>query len=59
LTLTYCGFSLLTRILWPLLLLPGVLLAVDRGVIQREECYLGKQFGSAYGDYRRRVRRWL
>lgn len=59
LTLTYCGLSLLTRILWPLLLLPGVLLAVDRGVIQREERYLGKEFGSAYGDYRRRVRRWL
>jgi protein-S-isoprenylcysteine O-methyltransferase Ste14 len=58
-TLTYTGLSLLTGILWPLLLLPGVLLAVDRGVIQREERYLGKQFGAAYGDYRRRVRRWL
>jgi protein-S-isoprenylcysteine O-methyltransferase Ste14 len=59
LTLTYSGLSLLTGILWPLLLLPGVLLLVDRGVIQREERYLGKQFGSAYSDYRRRVRRWL
>jgi protein-S-isoprenylcysteine O-methyltransferase Ste14 len=59
LTLTHSGLSLLSGILWPLLLLPGVLLAVDRGVIQREERYLEKQFGSAYTDYRRRVRRWL
>jgi len=59
LTLIYAGLSLLTGILWPVLLLPGVLLAVDRGVIQREERYLGKQFRSAYSEYRRRVRRWL
>jgi protein-S-isoprenylcysteine O-methyltransferase Ste14 len=58
-TLIYSGLSLLTGIPWPLLLLPGVLLAVDRGVIQREERYLGKQFGPAYSEYRRRVRRWL
>jgi protein-S-isoprenylcysteine O-methyltransferase Ste14 len=59
LTLTYAGLSLLAGILWPLLLLPGVLLAVDRGVIQREERYLGNQFGAAYSEYRRRVHRWL
>jgi len=59
LTLIYAGLSLLTGILWPVLLLPGVLLAVDRGVIQREERYLGKQFRAAYSEYRRRVRRWL
>lgn len=59
LTLTYAGLSLLTGILWPFLLMPGVLLAVDRGVIQREERYLATHFGAAYGDYRRRVRRWL
>jgi protein-S-isoprenylcysteine O-methyltransferase Ste14 len=58
-TLTYSGLSLLTSILWPLLLLPLVLLAVDRGVIQREERYLEKQFGSSYSQYRHRVRRWL
>jgi protein-S-isoprenylcysteine O-methyltransferase Ste14 len=58
-TLTYSGLSLLTSILWPLLLLPLVLLAVDRGVIQREERYLEKQFGSSYRQYRHRVRRWL
>jgi protein-S-isoprenylcysteine O-methyltransferase Ste14 len=50
---------LLTGVRWPLLFLPGVLLAVDRGVIQREERYLAKQFGSPYREYLRRVRRWL
>jgi protein-S-isoprenylcysteine O-methyltransferase Ste14 len=59
LTLTYAGLSLLVGTLWSLLLLPGVLLAVDRGVIQGEERYLEKEFGSSYSQYRRRVRRWL
>jgi protein-S-isoprenylcysteine O-methyltransferase Ste14 len=59
LTLTYLGVSLLTGSRWSLLLLPGVVAAVDRGVIQREERYLEKQFGSDYREYRRLVRRWL
>jgi protein-S-isoprenylcysteine O-methyltransferase Ste14 len=58
-TLTYAGLALLTGVLWSLLLLPVVLVAVDRGVIQREERYLEAHFGSAYQQYRRRVRRWL
>jgi protein-S-isoprenylcysteine O-methyltransferase Ste14 len=59
LTLTYVGLSLVTGGRWSLLFLPGVLVAMDRGVIQREERYLEKQFGSDYRAYRRRVRRWL
>jgi protein-S-isoprenylcysteine O-methyltransferase Ste14 len=58
-TLTYAGLALLTGVLWSLLLLPVVLVAVDRGVIQREEHYLEAHFGSGYQEYRRRVRRWL
>jgi protein-S-isoprenylcysteine O-methyltransferase Ste14 len=58
-TLAYAGLSLLASVLWTLIFLPGVVLAVDRGVVQPEERYLEKQFGSAYGQYRRRVRRWL
>jgi protein-S-isoprenylcysteine O-methyltransferase Ste14 len=42
-----------------LVLLPVVLVAVDRGVIHREERYLEERFGSDYSGYRRRVRRWL
>jgi protein-S-isoprenylcysteine O-methyltransferase Ste14 len=42
-----------------LVLLPVVFVVVDRGVIHREERYLEERFGSDYGGYRRRVRRWL
>lgn len=59
LTLTYVGLSLLSGGRFALLLLPGVLVTVDRGVIRREERYLEERFGSDYRAYRRRVRRWL
>jgi len=59
LTLTYLGLSLVAGGRWALLLLPVVLVAVDRGVIRREERYLDERFGSDYREYRRRVRRWL
>jgi protein-S-isoprenylcysteine O-methyltransferase Ste14 len=39
--------------------LPGVIAAVDRGVIRREEAYLAGRFGEEYEEYRRRVRRWV
>jgi protein-S-isoprenylcysteine O-methyltransferase Ste14 len=59
LTLMYVGVSLLTRMMWPLLVLPLVLLALFALVISREERYLGDAFGPEYAEYRRRVRRWL
>ena len=49
--LTFVGLSLLAGTRWPLLLLPGVLVVVDRGVIQREERYLEREFGSDYREY--------
>jgi len=49
------GFGLI----WALVLLPLVLLAVDRLVIAKEEPYLERLFGEQYLDYKRRVRRWL
>jgi protein-S-isoprenylcysteine O-methyltransferase Ste14 len=58
-TLTYLGVSLLAGARWPLVLLPVVLVVVDRGVIRREERYLEVRFGSDYSGYQRRVRRWL
>jgi protein-S-isoprenylcysteine O-methyltransferase Ste14 len=58
-TVAYLGISLLAGSRWPLLLLPVVLVVVDRGVIHREERYLDARFGSDYSGYRRRVRRWL
>jgi len=57
--LVYSWIALLTRARWPLIFLPGVLVAIDRGVIEREEELLEERFGAAYSDYRARVRRWL
>mgnify|MGYP001193107571 CR=1 FL=1 len=42
-----------------LILLPPVLLVMDRLVIAREEPYLEARFGQPYRDYKMRVRRWL
>lgn len=59
LTLMYVGLSLLMRMVWPILVLPLVLLALFALVISREEQYLGDAFPVEYAEYRRRVRRWL
>jgi len=58
-TLFYIGVSLWVNSLWPLLLLPVVLVIMSRGVIAREEAYLERRFGDEYRSYRSRVRRWL
>jgi protein-S-isoprenylcysteine O-methyltransferase Ste14 len=58
-TIFYLGLTLLVNTLWPLVLLPAVLLVVQRGVINREERYLERTFGDAYRAYKARVRRWL
>ena len=62
----YVGFALWylaatswLNALWPLLLLPLVLLVMQRGVIAREEAYLRRRFGREYEEYGARVRRWL
>ena len=59
LALIYVGISIFLNTLWPLLLLPLVLIVVQRGVIEREERYLAGKFGSDYVDYKTRVRRWI
>jgi protein-S-isoprenylcysteine O-methyltransferase Ste14 len=58
-TLLYVGVAVLSNALWPLLFLPGVLVAMVRGVIVREEVYLERRFGASYTSYKARVRRWL
>jgi protein-S-isoprenylcysteine O-methyltransferase Ste14 len=58
-TLAYAGTALLAEALWPLVVLPLVLIVVDRGVIAREERYLQRKFGDEYAVYKRRTRRWL
>ena len=58
-TLWYLAAAGWTNALWPLVLLPLVLLVMQRGVIAREEAYLQRRFGREYEEYRARVRRWL
>lgn len=55
----YVAVALALGLLWPLAVLPLVLLAVDRLVIAREEPYLERTFSDDYRAYRARVRRWL
>src|SRR5262245_12692807 len=59
LTLVYFGVALFFDQMWPLVLLPVVLLALRLLVIAREEAYLGRAFGDAYTEYTHEVRRWL
>jgi Putative protein-S-isoprenylcysteine methyltransferase len=58
-TVFYLGLAFLTGMLWPLLLLPLVLILLTVFVIRREERYLADAFGAEYTAYRTRVRRWL
>ncbi len=59
LTLVYCSISLVANALWPIILLPIVLILIDRGVIAREERYLEDKFGEEYIQYKTCVRRWI
>jgi len=45
--------------LWPLLLSPMVWVLLNFRIIPREEKHLDERFGTAFQDYRHRVRRWL
>jgi protein-S-isoprenylcysteine O-methyltransferase Ste14 len=55
----YVGIALLIHSAWSLILLPIVILAVDRLVIAKEERYLRSKFGETYTNYCSRVRRWI
>lgn len=53
------GIALLADAPWALGGVAAAMLAVDRGVIEREERYLERKFSAEYLAYRSRVRRWL
>lgn len=55
----FIGLALAVGTLWPLAVLPFVVIAIDRLIIAREEPYLEALFGTQYRDYKSRVRRWL
>jgi protein-S-isoprenylcysteine O-methyltransferase Ste14 len=59
LTAFYVGIALLVNTLWPLILLPPVLVVMHIGVVSREERYLEAKFGEEYRAYKARVRRWV
>ncbi len=55
----YAGIACLANTLWPILLLPFLLVLMNRGVIAREEEYLTRKFGEPYIDYKTQVSRWF
>lgn len=57
--LIYAGLALIFDSLIALLLLVPVIFILQREVIEREERYMESRFGSAYRDYKARVRRWI
>jgi protein-S-isoprenylcysteine O-methyltransferase Ste14 len=57
--LAYFGLAVMLTSVWVLLLLIPVLMILQRGVVEREEDYLERQFGEAYRRYKARVPRWL
>lgn len=59
LTLIYIGVSVIFNALWPLAVLPAILVVIHYGVIKQEEAYLERKFGADYADYKSKVRRWI
>ncbi len=59
LTMIYTGVASLANALSCMLLLPAVVLVMQRGVIEREESYLEDRFGDDYLRYKAQVRRWI
>jgi protein-S-isoprenylcysteine O-methyltransferase Ste14 len=58
-TMVYVGLAVVCALVWPLLVLPVVLLVLSALVVAREERYMRATFGAGYADYCERVRRWL
>ena len=59
LTVIYAGIAILRNSPWAMLLLPLVVMVIQREVIGREERYLERAFGEEYLDYKTKVRRWV
>ena len=59
LMMIFCGIGIYNNLLWLLILLPVLLISLDRAVVCREERYLEKKFGEEYLHYKSKVRRWL
>jgi protein-S-isoprenylcysteine O-methyltransferase Ste14 len=57
--LIFAGLALVFDSLAALLLLPVVIIVIERTVIGREERYLEAKFGEDYRRYKADVRRWI
>ena len=57
--LVYFGLAIILTSMWMLLLLILVLFILQRGIVEREEAYLEREFGEAYRKYKVKVPRWL
>ena len=55
----YIAAALWFSVIWALILVPPVVLAVQRLAISKEERYLEQKFGDAYRQYCAQVRRWI
>ena len=55
----YLAAALWFGVVWALVLVPLVVLTVQRLAIIKEERYLEQKFGDAYRQYRAHVRRWI
>ena len=59
LLLVYTAAALWFNVIWALILLPLLVVAMQRVVIMKEERYLERRFGESYRQYRAHVRRWI
>ena len=59
LMLIYSGIAIYANSLWLVFLLPVLFVALERGVVLREEKYLEGKFGDEYLEYKNKVRRWI
>lgn len=59
LAIAFFGGALILNYGWMLVMLPLAMITIYNYVIKREERYLTSAFPVEYGEYRRKVRRWL
>jgi protein-S-isoprenylcysteine O-methyltransferase Ste14 len=57
--LLYGGIGVATQSPWTLILTLPLAITIRYGVVAREEAYLERRFGTAYREYKARVRRWV
>lgn len=59
LAFVYIGVTCFVGNWWTIILLPFLFIIIQEYIIKREEKYLEIEFGQAYLEYKKTVRRWL